>query len=625
MRNFYLKKSGVRAAAAAMLMVLASNAASAQDYTENNINYYIDGDEAYVGESHNATGDITILDKITVNDVDYPVTRIEGSSFYGENSENITSVHIGSAMKNIDAEAFYNCGNVTDVYISADPEQLTWYDGGHDDFKRDGTTICHVSDAAAWAKFLGEVNLTFRDATSTPFSYSYDEATHTLTISGTEAMPNYTNTTRPWSDYCSEITSLVISDGVPCINMDAFKYCTGLESVTMPASVKAICQYAFDGCTKLTTVTLGSGVSYVSNDAFSDCTALSAIKVDEANPYFMSLDGNVLTKDGSKFVLIPMSVTTLNLPATLSSFDCSLLSSLTSLTNITVDESNPNYKSAGNMLLSKDGTQLYYYYGNDATLNIPEGVTLIEVEAFYNFNGMTTINLPKSMEMIEGGYIFRSCSNLETITIPEDNEYMKTVDGILYSKDGTQLIRCPGKKDNMTMLSTVKKICSYAFAHCGLTEINIPDGVTVIEANAFYDCDKAKKVTIPQSVTTIESDAFYYCTEVTDVYCYADPEQLDWTDSGYDEFGHDDENNPTTQCHVNAADLNTYLAKWSTGDTSTDVRVIFVDDLETATSVSTVRQTAEKADGLYYNLSGQRTGKPARGLYIRNGKKVVIK
>ena len=71
-------------------------------------------------------------------------------------------------------------------------------------------------------------------------------------------------------------------------------------------------------------------------------------------------------------VLIPMAVTTLNLPATLSSFDCSLLSRLTSLTNITVDEGNPYYKSAGNMLLSKDGTQLYYYYGNDATLNIPQ-------------------------------------------------------------------------------------------------------------------------------------------------------------------------------------------------------------------------------------------------------------
>lgn len=625
MRNFYQKKSSVRAAAAAMLTVLACNAASAQDYTENNINYYIDGDEAYVGESHNATGDITILDKITVNDVDYPVTRIGVNSFYGENSENITSVHIGSAMKYIDSEAFYTCDNVTDVYISADPEQLTWYDGGHDDFKRDGTTICHVSDAAAWAKFLGEVNLTFRDATSTPFSYSYDEATHTLTISGTEAMPNYAEATRPWSDYCSEITSLVISDGVPCINWYAFYNCTGLESVTMPASVKAICQYAFNGCTKLTTVTLGSGVSHVSNNAFSDCTALSAIKVDEANPYFMSLDGNMLTKDGSEFVLIPMSVTTLNIPATLSSFDCSLLSRLTSLTNITVDEGNPNYKSAGNMLLSKDGTQLYYYYGNDATLNIPEGVTFIDGEAFYNFNGMTTINLPKSMEMIEEGYRFHFCPNLETINIPEDNEYMKTVDGILYSKDGTQLICCPRKKDKMTMLSTVKKICSYAFAFCGFTEINIPDGVTVIEANAFYNCDKATKVTIPQSVTTIEGDAFYCCTEVTDVYCYADPKQLDWTDSGYDEFGLDDDDNPTTQCHVNAADLNTYLSKWSTGDTDTDVCVIFVGDLETATGVSTVRQTAEKADGLYYNLSGQRTGKPARGLYIKDGKKVVIK
>ncbi len=623
MRNFYQKKSGVRAAAAAMLMVLACNAASAQDYTENNINYYINDDEASVGESHNATGDITILDKITVNGTDYPVTTIESCAF--SDNENITSVHIGSTMKYIGGDAFYRCVNVTDVYISADPEQLTWYEGGHDDFKYDGTTICHVSDAAAWAKFLGEVNLTFRDATSTPFSYSYDEATHTLTISGTEAMPNYAGTTQPWNDYCSEITSLVISDGVPCINKNAFYDCTGLESVTMPASVKAICQNAFYGCTKLTTVTLGSGVSYVSDGAFSECTALSAVNVDEANPYFISLAGNVLTKDGSEFVLIPMAVTTLNLPATLSSFDCSLLSRLTKLTNITVDEGNPNYKSAGNMLLSKDGTELYYYYGNDATLNIPEGVTRIEGEAFYNFNGMTTINLPKSMEMIVEGYIFRSCSNLETITIPEDNEYMKTVDGILYSKDGTQLIRFPGKNDKMTMLSTVKIICSFAFAYCGLTEINIPDGVTEVGYNAFYWCDKAKKVTIPQSVTTIDSDAFYLCTEVTDVYCYADPEQLDWTDGGYDEFGYDDDNNPTTQCHVKAADLNTYLSKWSTGDTSTDVRVIFVGDLETATGVSTVRQTAEKADGLYYNLSGQRTGKPARGLYIRNGKKVVIK
>ncbi len=60
MRNFYQKKSGVRAAAAAMLTVLACNAANAQDYTENNINYYINDDEAYVGESYNATGVSTV-------------------------------------------------------------------------------------------------------------------------------------------------------------------------------------------------------------------------------------------------------------------------------------------------------------------------------------------------------------------------------------------------------------------------------------------------------------------------------------------------------------------------------------------------------------------------------------
>ena len=623
MRNLYQKKSSVKAAVAVILTVLASNAASAQDYTENKINYYISGEEAYVGESPEATGDITILDKITVGGTDYPVTSIDTESFYTDNSKNITSVHIGNAMREIKADAFYNCTKVTDVYISADPGLLTWNEGEHDDFKPDGTTICHVSDVVAWAKFLGNVNLTFRDETSTPFSYTYDEGTHTLTISGTESMPKYHSTAvTPWADYNEQITSVIISDGVPFINDFAFAYCAGLESITLPSSVRAIGDYAFMDCNNLFSMTLGSGVSHIAEHAFHKCPALSIFNMDEANPNFKSSAGCLLTKDGSTIIYIPETATTFNITAEMKSIDIDMLSSRPSITTITVDEGNEYYKTTGKTLLSKDSNILYYYFGNDATLNIPEGVTSIDDKTFDAFNTMTAINLPKSMKLIEGGYVFFNCKALENITISEDNEYMKAVDGILYSKDGTKLIRCPTKKTSVTILSSVRTICSYAFAGCGLTEINIPDGVTEISEKAFKLCKNITKVTIPQSVISIGSEAFFICDKVTDVYCYADPEKLEWTDEDNDDFMDD----AATVCHVSAASLNTYKAKWNTGDDDNDVNVTFVGDLETATDVNEVeQQQADNADNTYYNLSGQRVSKPARGLYIRNGKKVVIK
>ena len=181
----------------------------AQSYTQNNVNYYIDGSTAYVGTSSEATGDVTILDKITVDGTEYPVTRINTYAF--ANNENLTAVNfpntltvigryafsactglttlkipnsvttledrsfrdcsglltvtIGSGVTTIDHDSFYNCENVTDVYMFADPETLYWHDGEYDDFKPDGSTIVHVENAAPWvAKFTGEVHAIFRDA-----------------------------------------------------------------------------------------------------------------------------------------------------------------------------------------------------------------------------------------------------------------------------------------------------------------------------------------------------------------------------------------------------------------------------------------------------------------------------
>ena len=61
------------------------------------------------------------------------------------------------------------------------------------------------------------------------------------------------------------------------------------------------------------------------------------------------------------------------------------------------------------------------------------------------------------------------------------------------------------------------------------------------------------------------------CTNVTDVYCYADPAKLEWEDGKCNDFKAD----KATVCHVATDKLSEFIAKWSTGNTGTDINVTF--------------------------------------------------
>lgn len=59
------------------------------------------------------------------------------------------TVTIPSTVTLIGEDAFWNCTDVTDVYCYPNPANLTWTETDKDDFKADGSTICHVK-----AKYL---------------------------------------------------------------------------------------------------------------------------------------------------------------------------------------------------------------------------------------------------------------------------------------------------------------------------------------------------------------------------------------------------------------------------------------------------------------------------------------
>lgn len=139
-------------------------------------------------------------------------------------------------------------------------------------------------------------------------------------------------------------------------------------------------------------------------------------------------------------------------------------------------------------------------------------VTSIGYRAFADCWNITSITIPESVTNI-GNRVFNFCKKLTTITVNENNKNYCSVDGVLFNKDKTTLIRYPEYKSQ--------------------TEYEIPNSVTIIDDSAFYGCEGLLDVTLPKGITYIGDRAFYGCLYLNDI---AIPEGL--TSIGNNVFQH---------------------------------------------------------------------------------------
>ena len=95
---------------------------------------------------------------------------------------------------------------------------------------------------------------------------------------------------------CSELSSIVIPDGVTSIQSGAFFNCTKLTSITIPGSVTSIGPNAFKNCTNLTSITIPGSVTSIGSNVFDGCTSLNDIRYSGTSESVISaLSGYVLT------------------------------------------------------------------------------------------------------------------------------------------------------------------------------------------------------------------------------------------------------------------------------------------------------------------------------------------
>ena len=293
------------------LMPLLANAESVETEIDG-LKYTLNTEtkEASVTKGTNEpTGSLVIPSTVAYEGVEYKVTRIGYNAF--KNCSGLTSVTIPEGVTSIGGYAFQSCTGLTKVI---------------------------VPDIAAWC------NINFASNYSNPLYYA-----HHL-----------------YSDDNTEITDLVIPEGVISISNNAFSSCSGLTSVTIPEGVTSIGDYAFQNCTGLTSVTILEGVTSIGECAFSGCEGLTEVTISEG-----------VTSIGKFAFSECSSPTELTIP-----------SSVTSIGDFAFD-----------------------HWSGLTELTIPEGVTSIGECAFRWCSSLTEVTIPSSVTSI-GDAAFYFCNNL---------------------------------------------------------------------------------------------------------------------------------------------------------------------------------------------------------------------
>lgn len=267
--------------------------------------------------------------------------------------------------------------------------------------------------------------------------------------------------------YCGKITNIVLPNGIQSIGSNAFSNCISLTQITLPSSVSIIDNHAFRGCFSLTNITVPNSVKKIGMGAFGGCSSLKSIEIPNSvasieNETFMSCVG-------LERVIIPNSI-----------------------------------KNIGD----------YAFFACNELKNValPNSVTSIGAQVFSG-SGLKDIVIPNSVTNI-GRDAFGGCVNLSNITVSSGNPAYVSIDGILFNKNKTEIIRYPEGKNSTrySIPTSVTSIGDYSFAYCNnLENIIIPDSVNSIGKAAFIDCKKLTNITIPVNVIHIKDFAFSNC------------------------------------------------------------------------------------------------------------------
>ena len=270
---------------------------------------------------------------------------------------------------------------------------------------------------------------------------------------------------------CEKLKEIHFPAGIKWIGKSAFEG-SGLVSVDVPDNVTIVYQNAFKGCKQLTNATIGKGVLEIGENTFSGCDSLKTLVLEDGN-------------------------------APLSIFGYGAFKTTVNLQTLHL----------GRELKQ---TEVFRDTKNLASVTIGDSVSVIKPETFHGCKALKIVVFGKSLRNI--GWKAFTSSGLEALDIPD---WVETI-GMGAFWDCSQLA-------SVHLPSNLKSISQNLFVSCSkLTAINIPDSVEIIEDNAFYNCILLEEVNGMENLKELGIGVFCNCTNLTRISLPTSLESLGW-------------------------------------------------------------------------------------------------
>ena len=414
---------------------------------------------------------------------------------------------------------------------------------------------------------------------------------------------------------CTSLTSVTIPEGVTSIGMNAFALCKGLTSVTIPSSVASIGVHSFYGCSGLTSVTIPEGVMTIGEEAFESCSSLTSVTIPSSvtsigssafslcfNLTSVTISEGVQSIGSYAFstcynltsVTIPSSVTSIGEKAF---FYCYGLTSVTSLIEEPFEISSNVFENRNNETGQYDFTT--------ATLYVPAGTKekYLATPAWNQFQNIVEIGLEpvEQGETVDFGTDISEDTNIDGNTVGDIYYSISSGDGSYDPSEGCIVVTSPTDDETVSGVSGTDIFGEDFNAHFTGVVFKVAPGKGTIRVEAQTTGNMVLKVKIGDGdPITMELEGKlkvsfpYNVSEETYVYIYGGE---------------------------NSAAANGMRFAPATGSLK-----IYGIEVESVTDgIETATLADDDDDAPIYNLNGQRVNTPHRGVYIQNGKKVLVK
>lgn len=258
----------------------------------------------------------------------------------------------------------------------------------------------------------------------------------------------------------------------------------GLEYVMDPDGSAAVTGVADESVTSISVPSTlgGRTVKRVTPDAFVHCRSLKELSLPK------TLEMISLKADGSGYAGF---------------WD------IYAVENINVEIGCKHFCSEDGVLFSADKATLVSFPGanHNVSYSVPEGVEKVRPSGFQPAKSLITLSLPSTLKASSTDFL--GCQSLESFSVSESNPSLKAVGGVLYSKDGTNLISYPDAKPEASYSITkgTKTVQPRAIELVKyLEKITVPSSVVSIGETNFTNCDSLQSIGVESGNTSYKSE-----------------------------------------------------------------------------------------------------------------------